>query len=59
MTGPVVDENDIDYMQKTKWVRVMCDHSADGVWDKMGRAEIVDAIPVSNFVGDMITGWQA
>jgi hypothetical protein len=59
MTEPVIDENDTDYMLKTKWVRVMCDHGAEGVWDRLGRCECLEAIPVSIFVREMIMGWQA
>ncbi len=57
MSQPV-DIDDPDYLQKAKWVRIMCDFSADGVWDRQGRAEDCDSLPVSEHLKEMIKGWQ-
>jgi len=48
-----------DILNREKWVRIMCDFSADGVWDKEGRACSADELPIPTHVKTMIGGWQA
>lgn len=42
-----------------KWVRIMCDFSATGVWDKDGCSCALEELPVTPIVKIMIEGWQA
>jgi len=51
-------DKDEDYLSQEKWVRVMCDVSANGVWDKEGCARHFDELPISADLKSMIAGWQ-
>ena len=42
-----------------KWVRILADSSADGVWEKGGGATTADALPVSVALIQRIREWQA
>lgn len=42
-----------------RWVRVMCDFSAEGVWHRNGAAGSLDGLPLSEGLRTMILGWQA
>lgn len=42
-----------------KWVRIMCDFSADGVWDKEGCCCDADDLPVPADLIARIRAWQA
>ncbi|MFG6083413.1 hypothetical protein ACEUZ9_004673 [Paracoccus litorisediminis] len=42
-----------------KWVRIMTDFCADGVWDKDGAAAHPDDLPVSEELRQRILDWQA
>lgn len=50
---------DVDTLNREKWVRIMCDFTADGVWDKEGRSCHFDELPISTEIKTMIAGWQA
>lgn len=41
-----------------RWVRIMCDFAADGVWDKDGLSRCADELPLHFTILDMIRGWQ-
>ena len=41
-----------------RWVLIMCDYTAEGVWDRRGRACAVDDLPVADNIRAMIRGWQ-
>lgn len=41
-----------------KWVRIMCDYSADGVWAKNGGAAMLSSLPVSPDLLGRIRRWQ-
>ncbi len=51
-------EEDEGVLNRTKWVRIMCDFSANGIWDKQGYSCHFDELPVSADVKSMIAGWQ-
>lgn len=53
----MIDKDDI--LNSEKWVRVMCDFCADGIWDKKGRACHPSDLPVSAEIKTMLAGWQA
>ena len=42
-----------------KWVRILADSSADGVWEKGGGATSADALPVSAGLILRIREWQS
>lgn len=42
-----------------KWVRVMCDYSAEGLWAKDGCAMDIESLPVSRSVCFDLGAWQA
>ena len=41
-----------------RWIRLMADFGAFGVWDKDGRAEVVDGLPISDDLKSDIEGWS-
>ncbi|MGP9810348.1 hypothetical protein ACTZWT_02415 [Rhodopseudomonas sp. NSM] len=41
-----------------RWVRIMCDYSADGVWDKQGRSISAEDLPLPSDIQCMLLGWQ-
>ncbi len=41
-----------------RWVRIMCDYCADGVWHKDGAGGCADELPVSQELIDRILRWQ-
>jgi hypothetical protein len=41
-----------------RWVRIMCDYSADGVWHKDGAAGNADQLPVDKMLVARIRRWQ-
>lgn len=41
-----------------KWVRVMCDYCADGLWAKDGCAVSSDELPVSRGTRALLREWQ-
>lgn len=45
-------------LQEDKWVRIMCDVAADGVWQKDGCAADLEELPVSPETRALIDGWQ-
>lgn len=47
-----------DTLKREKWVRIMCEFSANGVWDKQGYARHFDEMPISADLKSMIAGWQ-
>jgi hypothetical protein len=41
-----------------KWVRIMCDYSADGVWARNGGGAMLEDLPVSADLRARIRAWQ-
>ena len=41
-----------------KWVRIMCDFAADGVWNIAGESICADSLPVDDALLDRIGRWQ-
>ena len=41
-----------------KWVRIMADYCADGVWLKDGAATTADDLPISPRLRDELRSWQ-
>lgn len=41
-----------------KWVRIMCDFSAEGVWDRSGAPADPSELPVSDLVRQRLGLWQ-
>lgn len=52
-------DNPQNSLTADKWVRIMCDYDADGVWDRGGGACAADDLPVDANIVTMIRGWQA
>lgn len=46
-------------MLAEKYVRVMCDFFADGVWCSKGVCYSTDDLPISDELKEMIKEWQA
>jgi len=46
-------------LKRDRWVRIMCDYSAEGVWDRHGAACRAADLPVSAETLAMLHGWQA
>lgn len=42
-----------------KWVRILADSCADGVWEKGGGAPSADDLPVSRALIERVRAWQA
>lgn len=42
-----------------QWIRVMCDHCCDGVWNRAGAACSVEDLPVSTDLRARLLRWQA
>lgn len=45
-------------MSDEKWVRVMCDFSAEGVWAKDGAGISMDELPISREIKQRLLEWQ-
>lgn len=45
-------------MPDEKWVRVMCDFSAEGVWAKDGAGIGMDELPISREIKQRLLEWQ-
>ena len=41
-----------------RWVRIMCDYAADGVWHKDGAGDCADALPIPADLVARIRRWQ-
>jgi hypothetical protein len=41
-----------------RWVRIMCDYSADGVWHKDGSGDSADELPIDRELIERIRRWQ-
>jgi hypothetical protein len=41
-----------------RWVRIMCDYEASGVWSKDGMPSDIDGLPVAMDLRTQITDWQ-
>lgn len=50
--------DDDDLLNRHRWVRIMCDVSADGVWDLEGRACDSDDLPIAPDLIERIRCWQ-
>ena len=57
MTEPEFDPQD-DLLNIHRWVRIMCDSLAEGVWDIEGRGCTVEALPVPEPLRQQILTWQ-
>jgi hypothetical protein len=42
-----------------RWVRIMCDYSADGVWHSDGASGCAEGLPVEEALIERIRQWQA
>lgn len=51
--------DDDDLLNRHRWARIMCDVSADGVWDLEGRACDADDVPIAPDLIERIRRWQA
>jgi len=49
---------DVDKIATDRWIRVMCDFSADGVWDREGCDASPDDLPISTALKTRIYAWQ-
>ncbi len=49
---------DLNSLNRAKWVRIMCDYEANGVWDRAGRCCDLDDLPVSPELRRAIRAWQ-
>lgn len=45
-------------IQKDKWVRIMADYCADGVWQKDGAGTTADDLPVPSGLIERLRTWQ-
>jgi hypothetical protein len=52
------DERRESGLAADKWVRIMCDFSADGVWARTGGAAMPEDLPVSVGLHKRIRAWQ-
>ena len=41
-----------------KWVRIMADYDADGIWNIRGAAEPADLLPISGVLRQRLLAWQ-
>jgi hypothetical protein len=55
---PETIENFENLLLKYKWVRLMCESTADGIWDWEGRANSLDDLPVGENLKQRIIAWQ-
>ena len=51
-------ENDERPFAEDRWVRIMADTCAEGVWDRDGANRCVDQLPVSPDLQGRILAWQ-
>lgn len=49
---------DFDFLAD-KWVRVMCDYCAEGIWDRQGASRSIDSFPAPEELKRRIMTWQA
>lgn len=42
-----------------RWVRLMCDFAADGVWNSKGEGCSADSLPISRALLERVRAWQA
>lgn len=57
--GEILEENHKKNFADQKYVRVMCDYCATGIWAKNGGSEEVDNLPVNAEVIARLDKWQA
>jgi len=50
---------EVAQLEKERWIRVMCDFSADGVWNQDGLATSPEVLPISIELMVRIHTWQA
>ena len=55
---PETIENFENLLLKYKWVRLMYEPTAQGIWDREGRANSLDDLPVGNTLKQRIIAWQ-
>jgi hypothetical protein len=49
---------DYSTFAEERWVRIMCDYSADGVWHKDGAGDSADKLPLERTLIERIRRWQ-
>lgn len=52
------DEEDEDCLHREKWVRIMADYGAEGIWDKRGFSREPESIPLSCELSTRVYAWQ-
>lgn len=45
-------------LAEEKWVRIMADFAAEGVWNKDGAGESIDQLPITQTLRDRAMAWQ-
>ncbi|PYE86669.1 hypothetical protein [Phyllobacterium leguminum] len=53
-----MENGEDDCLAREKWVRVMCDYGAEGVWDKDGVSREPEELAISRELMDRIYKWQ-
>lgn len=54
-----MEDEDEDCLQREKWVLIMADFGAEGVWDKRGYSREPESLPISADLMARIYTWQA
>jgi len=52
-------DDGLSSLVRDRWIRIMCDYSADGVWAKNGGSASAYELPVDLWLIARIRGWQA
>jgi hypothetical protein len=52
-----MDEDQREFLA-TKWVRIMCEWTCEGIWDKTGIPRSIEDLPVSEVLQARIMAWQ-
>lgn len=55
---PIMENEQMKKASDDKWVRVMCDFEAEGLWRKDGAEVAMDEIPISIEVKRRLAAWQ-
>lgn len=55
----VKNKDRVNRLAQDKWVRVMCDFSASGIWTKSGSSASLNDLPVDNETAFMLGVWQS
>ncbi len=52
------EDEDEDCLHREKWVRIMADYGAEGIWDKRGFSREPESIPLSSELSARVYAWQ-